>query len=253
MTRWKAAGIHLAISAAVVGTLVVLLLLTWYPPAFVRMGKLGTLVALIGGIDLVVGPLLTLIVFKSGKPKLKLDLAIIGLLQVSAMAYGMHVLWQSRPVYLVAVQDRFELVYANEIDPADLALGTAHGHGELSKSGPVLVGTLQPLLASERSDLMLSAAAGRDIQTKPQYFVPYDQAASVLAANALPLSPGRGTSPHLSDALTGKARALGKNPSELAWVPITSTRGASAVMLIEQGTGAIVETVDIEPWENHDP
>ena len=51
MTRWKAAGIHLAISAAVVGTLVALLLLTWYPPAFVRMGKLGTLVALIGGID----------------------------------------------------------------------------------------------------------------------------------------------------------------------------------------------------------
>ena len=48
MTRWKAAGIHLVISAVVVGTLVSLLLLTWYPPAFVRMGRLATLVLLIG-------------------------------------------------------------------------------------------------------------------------------------------------------------------------------------------------------------
>jgi len=252
MTRWKAAGVHLAISAAIVGTIIVLLLLTWYPPAFVRMGKLGNLMVLIGGIDLVLGPLLTLIVFKSGKPKLMLDLAIIALLQLLAMGYGMNVLWQSRPVFLVAVIDRFELVYANDVDPTDLSHG-AHGHDKLSKTGPVLVGARLPILASEKSDLVFSAALGRDIQAQPRYFVPYEQAASELAAHALHLSKGQGTAAHLSEALTDKARTLGKDPSALAWVPITSRRGATAVMLIDAEDGAVVGPVDIDPWADPTP
>ena len=40
------------------------------------------------GKTTVVGPLLTLIVFRAGKPGMKFDLAVIGLVQVAALAYG---------------------------------------------------------------------------------------------------------------------------------------------------------------------
>lgn len=248
MTRWKAAAIHLAISAVVVGSVVVLVLLTLYPPAYVRMGKLTQLMGLIGGIDLVLGPLLTLIVFRTGKPKLKLDLAIIGLLQLSAMAYGLHVLWQSRPVFLVAVPDRFELVYANEIDPADLAAGMRPEFRELSRTGPRLVGAQLPLLGADTFELSLMASQGRDVQVLPKYYVPFEDASVALAGSGLPLAAGPGTLPAVSEALLRSATRLEREPATLVWVPISSRRGAAAAMLLDARTGAVVAPVDIDPW-----
>jgi hypothetical protein len=46
------------------------------------------LLLLMAGIDIVVGPLLTLIVFKAGKKGLKFDLALIALAQAAFLAYG---------------------------------------------------------------------------------------------------------------------------------------------------------------------
>ena len=52
------------------------------------------------GVDLVLGPTLTLIVFDPRKPaaKIRMDLAIIGLIQVSALVWGFHAVESQRPV-----------------------------------------------------------------------------------------------------------------------------------------------------------
>lgn len=250
MTRWKAAGVHLAISLSIISLVAVALLMTWYPPVFVRMGRLGHLIALIGGVDLVVGPLLTLIVFRSGKPKLKLDLTVIALLQALALAYGLQVLWQSRPVFLVAVPDRFELVYANEIAPTDLSEGSLPEFRQLSLTGPRLVAAQLPLLDEELSILTFSAAEGRDIQVLPRYFVPFENASVALARHGQPLLPAPGAEPGFSEALVKAAEKSGRDPSSLVWVPISSRRGPAAAMLLDAETGGIVAPVDIDPWDD---
>ena len=48
-------------------------------------------------IDVIVGPLLSLLVYKEGKKTLKMDLSIIVLVQILAMSYGVYVIAQSRP------------------------------------------------------------------------------------------------------------------------------------------------------------
>ena len=80
-SRWRASGLHLAISAAVAAGSLALILGLWFPgPLFEAAGGLGLLYLLVG-VDVVLGPLLTMIVFKPGKPGLKLDVAVIGTLR----------------------------------------------------------------------------------------------------------------------------------------------------------------------------
>src|SRR3954471_17281769 len=98
-------------------------LYAWYPaPIFEALGA-ARLAALVLGVGLVVGPLLTWIVLTPGKPAhlARLDLAVIAALQVAALAYGLFVVTQARPVYLVFVRDRFEITTASEIRREELA------------------------------------------------------------------------------------------------------------------------------------
>ena len=107
LTRWKAFGLHLAISAFIAATVIALVVMLWYPrPYFVAMGG-ETLLRLLIGVDVVVGPLITLIIFDTKKPRLKYDLATIAVLQVAALAYGSYVMFQARPVYTVFVGESF--------------------------------------------------------------------------------------------------------------------------------------------------
>ena len=91
MSRWRAAGIHLLISIAIAGAVLALMLGLWYGPTlFQAMGGAGLALILIG-VDVVLGPALTLVVFRSGKRGLKFDLTAIALLQVVALLYGCYV------------------------------------------------------------------------------------------------------------------------------------------------------------------
>jgi hypothetical protein len=65
---------------------------------------------------MVLGPLLTLIAFKSGKPSRKFDLCGIVLLQLGALLYGGMIVYQQRPAFVVFGVDRFTTIPAAEVD-----------------------------------------------------------------------------------------------------------------------------------------
>ncbi len=100
MTRWKAFGIHLAISFVIFAVLVALIYCVWYPGEMIQLGGWQG-VRIVAGVDLVLGPLLTLIVFNSAKKSLKWDLSAIAALQVSCLAVGVWIVYQERPLYQV--------------------------------------------------------------------------------------------------------------------------------------------------------
>ncbi len=115
MSRWKAASIHLSISIAVGLLVFALLFLVWFPQPYFDAAGGQHLILVLLGVDLVLGPLLTLILFKSGKKGMLFDLYLIGLVQSAALVYGMHVIVQARPAFIVAAIDRFNVVAANEL------------------------------------------------------------------------------------------------------------------------------------------
>ena len=107
MSRYTAFGIHLLISLFIFVVLSAVILLRWYPDYFFELDGGWEGLRLILGVDLVLGPLLTLVVFNASKPELKKDLSIIGTLQVLCLAGGMYVVWSERPLAMVYVDGQF--------------------------------------------------------------------------------------------------------------------------------------------------
>jgi hypothetical protein len=120
MTRYRATLIRLAISTVLVSIVYFVTYFVWYPkPAFEVVG-VSSILCLLVGVDLVLGPLLTLVVYKHGKPGLRFDLAVTVVLEVAALVYGSCRLYEERPHYLVFIVDRVEFVSIKNIDTNEM-------------------------------------------------------------------------------------------------------------------------------------
>jgi hypothetical protein len=200
-SRWQAAGTHLLISLAIAAGVVTLMLAAWYPrPLFEAAGG-NDLLFIVVGVDVVLGPLLTLIVFKSGKPGMKFDLAVIGIVQLVALAFGGHVVALARPAFIVFVKDRFELASAAELDRAELAAAKYAEFRAPPWDGPMLAAADLPSDPAERKKLIEAALAGLDLQHFPRYYVPYEQRVKQVLASAQTIARLRATEPETAKAV----------------------------------------------------
>lgn len=245
-TRWKAFLVHFAISVLIAATVVVLVVLVWYPPPyFAAMGG-ETLLRLLIGVDVVIGPLLTLIVFDPAKPRLKYDLMAIATLQLAALAYGGYVMFEARPVYVVFAKDRFEAVPANRIDDASLARASADFR-PLPVTGPRVVGAALPNDADEQMRIaMASAQGGPDLAELPHLYLPYAQVAVTVAAVAKPLPVLSHQGREAAEAVSAFVARHGSG-RRLGFMPVKA-RGRDFCMVVDRTTGEIVGDLPLNPW-----
>ena len=114
-TRRQAALFHLGVSALVAAAIVAVMLLVWYPSPWFAAAGGRTLLILLVGVDVILGPLLTFIVFNPAKKSLVYDLAVIVMLQIAALIYGIHVMASARPAFVVYLRGGFDVVAANDV------------------------------------------------------------------------------------------------------------------------------------------
>ena len=110
--RYQAFAVHMAISLVIFFILLVFITQYWYPGILFDTANGWKAIGLIVSIDLILGPLLTLLVFNHNKNTLKMDLWIIALVQTAALAYGTWTIHQTRPVALAFVNNNFITIYA---------------------------------------------------------------------------------------------------------------------------------------------
>lgn len=113
-SRWQAAALHFLCSLSVFALLLGILLLFWYPsPYFSASGGWQGL-RLVAAVDLVLGPLLTLIIFNPAKSRreLTLDIGIVVLFQLLAMLWGIRAIYEQRPVAVAFLDTSFYTVPA---------------------------------------------------------------------------------------------------------------------------------------------
>lgn len=124
MNRWKAFLIHFGLSLAVFVFLLAIILLVWFPGLLFGISGGWEGLQIVIGVDLVLGPLLTLIVYKEGKPSLKFDLACIAVFQTVCLAGGVWVVYNERPVVLALEFDTFYSLSAREFNAYGNSLDT---------------------------------------------------------------------------------------------------------------------------------
>lgn len=120
MSRYRAFGIHFGISLVIFLALAWLVVRVWYPGFFFETDGGWEGMRIIVLVDLVLGPLLTLLVFKAGKPGLRFDLTVIGLVQAIALAGGTWVVHAERPLAMVYVDGQFFTVSRGDFEELEL-------------------------------------------------------------------------------------------------------------------------------------
>ena len=244
MSRWRASGIHLLLSIAIAAAVLAFMLSVWYPgPLFEAAGG-SRLIFILVGVDVTLGPLITLIIFKSGKPGLKFDLAVIALVQLSALAYGMHTVYLARPVYLVFTKDRFELVSAKDLDPEDLQKATRPEFDHLPLGRPRYIAAVAPEDPDARQKLLMESLQGKDLQMHPQYYVPYEQEIPNALARAQPLTLLLKRDP---ERVQRGLQSAGRSQEAVKFLPLRG-KDADGAVLLDAKTGAPLEIVLVDPW-----
>lgn len=240
VTRWQASGLHLLISIAIGSGVLALLLLVWYPgPLFEAMGGMGLLLILLG-VDVVLGPTITLIIFRQGKRGLKLDLAIIGAVQLTALLYGVHVMYLAHPAFIAFVKVQFQVATPAELEPERLAQakGPQFRHPPLGK--PTWVAVDVPDDTPSRAELTNAVMAGLDVQHFPKYYVPYAERTREILAASHSIEQIRKGEPETGKIIDAWLARSGKNEADLRYLPLRG-REAWIAALIDARTAEPVK------------
>lgn len=170
--KTKAAAVHFLFSMAVVTCAAGLVFYFWFPGELSSMLGGVKLFLLVAFVDVLLGPVISLVIFNPNKPRAELvkDYSVVVCLQLAALSYGLYAVAQSRPVFMVFVKDRVEVVTAIELDKQDFEEVSDSQLIALSWSGPKRVCVEPPTSQEDKSDLLFSAVAGKDIQLFPKYY-----------------------------------------------------------------------------------
>lgn len=114
MNRVSAFLLHLGISLVIFAVLGYLIMYHWYPEFFFQTDGGWQGIRIIAFVDLILGPLLTLIVFKAGKPGLKFDLTAIAVFQSLCLFAGIYIVYTERPLAIVYTDGYFHSVSADD-------------------------------------------------------------------------------------------------------------------------------------------
>lgn len=247
MTRWKAAAIHLSISVGVGLAAAALIFGVWYPPPYSHAVGADQLIVLLLGVDVVLGPLLTLVVFKSGKKSLRFDLTVIALLQVCAFLYGMSVVVRARPAFIVGRVDRFVIVSANDLDDEDFAKAIDPQFRSAPWTGPKVIGVAPPTDAQQHNEVLFSSAGGKDLEKYPQHYTDYNVVAASMLKYAKPLGDLEKKKPEATATITDVLLRRKLRDEDVMWVPLDARR-ASMTMLLERSSGQPLQAIAVDPW-----
>lgn len=244
--KFIAFAIHFAATLAVALVAAALIFFVWFPDPFQEMVGGSRLFMLVVGCDLALGPLISLVIYNSRKPRreLYLDYSIVGLLQLAALVYGMYVSFNARPVYIVFVGDRLEVVTAGEVADEDLADARIDTYRRRPLWGPQLVAT--EVKPEERNDALESALAGKDISVRPKFFVSYDTQRASIQAKLQPLDALRQKNAE-ANRLISERFVDASQLSELRWLPVKHKNGFWTAV-IDESTGEPVDYLPVDPY-----
>ena len=243
MSRFRAAAIHLGLCAVVAFALLALFWFIWYPsPLFKAVGGFEIFLMLLA-IDVTLGPLLTLVVFNVGKKALKFDLAMIGLIQVAALAYGVYTLLIGRPVYVASLGNRFAVIQANEVEEKELLAAKK----SLPWLGPEWVGTKEATEKSERERVLFSGLGGAGYGNFPQHHAPLESMREEILRNAAPMSLLRKRNPKQSAEITAWLSQRGYSDDTVVYQALIARAQYMSVIL----DAKTAKVIGIAPFKPH--
>ncbi|EPF93058.1 hypothetical protein GCM10025882_06240 [Acinetobacter gyllenbergii] len=238
--KFKAFAVHLSLSALVGLVCAFIIYKVWFIAPLEIATKITPIFLMMVGIDIVVGPLLTFLVYKKGKKTLKFDLSVIVIIQCIALIYGVFNIYQSRPLWIAFDQDSFYLVRANEVDlESEKKAAVAYQSRIVSK--PQFVSVKRPDIETQKGkELRFYDFMGMNLAVKkPELYDSMNNARQALSAQAFALQD-------LETYNANTSLILSKYPQADAFLPL-KTNVIDMTVLINKEKGEVVKIVDLRP------
>lgn len=247
MTRIKLTMYHFFISFLLVSTVLLLVIYFWYPGIHSENEDFLTIVVLLVIVDITLGPLMTAIIFKQNFKELKIDLAVIVFIQLSALIYGVHTLFMGRPVFMVFNVDRITAVAVNDIPEGELEKA-AEGFESFPLTGPRLIGALLPNNSNERLKLFDQAITGRvDYHQLPEYYVVYDKVRSQVKDKLKSVQELKQKSGEAKSMLDAALADLQLTEEQVGYIPVI-VRSNDYIALLQRQNAEVVKYLPIDGW-----
>lgn len=232
---------HLIISLIIAAISLFIIFNIWHPAPLAKAVGVTHIFIMMLAIDVVLGPLLTLIVAKQGKKSLKFDLGVIVVLQLAAFVYGIYNIAISRPVYIAFDTIRFEVVQANNIPVESLELASVP-YSTLSWGKPKFVAVQETDNDEQRSErLFAELETGVAPTMQPNLYEPLDTQWTIINGKAQPFSELYET-----NEKTDVDTVINDYPSATAWLPLIAYE-QDMVVLINAKNNEVVDIVDLRP------
>jgi hypothetical protein len=223
--RLSAGGAHFVLSIAVALLAATLVFGLWYPYPYRELSGGRELFLIVIAVDVVMGPLLTFAVFNRKKPikELRRDLAIIVLLQLAALGYGLWTVFISRPVYLVFEYNRFSVVHAIDVDSQSLpkALPALQG---VPLGRPNLLSLREFKNSDEQADFTIAALGGVRLASRPELWQDYAKAAAQVLSASKPVEQLKSRFTAQAAEIEAAVRNTGRSETALRYVPMVGRK-----------------------------
>ena len=233
---------HLSISFLIALLVVGLVFFIWYPVPLAKAVDVTQIFLMMLAIDVIIGPVLGLLVYKEGKKTLKFDLSVIIIIQIAALCYGIFSIEQGRPAWLVFHGDRFELIRKNEIVYQNITQAKPQFQ-QVSWLKPQYVAIQSSKDLKQRNDDMFAEIMGGiSIAQRPERYVDFAQAKEQIQKRAQNLDLLN----QYNDKINVE-KILSKYPKATAFVPLKAN-AVDMTVLINKEKGEVVKIVDLRPW-----
>ena len=236
MQNWKgrlhASGIHLGISLSIAALAAAVVFGLWYPYPYREISGGRSLFLLVVFVDVVMGPLITLVIFNRTKPRRELmtDFLVVGLLQLAALSYGLWTMFVARPVHLVFEYNRMAVVHAIDVDPALLSKAPRELQ-KLPMTGPTAI-ALRPFKDSaEQMDATIAAMGGAPLPARSDLWQPYRDSVADILKEAKPAAELQTRFPSQASLIHQAIESTGKTVAQLRYLPLLSRNDAWTVLL----------------------
>jgi len=213
----------------------------WYPPPFFWIDGGVQITLLAASIDIIAGPLLTLIVYRPHKPRLMMNLAVIAAIQFGALAWGVRVLYEQRPVLMAFIgfsQNRFFPIAAWQAQQGTRSIEELRA---LSPGRPPMVYIDLPEDPDEARSLLTASTTSVLRQTERFHAIDAPRLARI-AQGARSRKVYEAISPAYVEGIDRFVTEHGSDAEKYAFIPLFGRFGA-ALLAISKTDGSLAGVV----------
>ncbi len=250
MTRLRFASrialTHLLVSLIIALFVAALVVLIWYPTPYRQILSINFILILMVCVNTICGPMLSLVLMSPKKRllELRVDLGMVGVVQVVILCCSLWLIFMVRPVIVAFDKDRLVIVTANEIQYDEL-MQAPEALRDIPFFNRQFVGLRAPKDGHEFVESTLQQLSGLGPAQRPSWWLPWVDAMPNMMQKSRPLSDLMAARPQQRPILTRAISKTGIAIKSLRFIPITAAETWDWVVFLDVA-GQIVGYANVD-------